>query len=169
MKGINKHKNILWLKKRLPVLILILILIFVFFNSLLNGNESMKMSGDFKQNLYNIVGDKGGWWRDFLFYNLRSLAHFFEYFVLGLFLTGFYLFKKRTLNRLLKTAYILFSVALFDETIQIFSNRQSKVSDIWIDLFGAFFGMFFLKIVDMIIKSFKKHILNIKVKKNDKD
>lgn len=158
------------LLKKFGFIFLCLILGFIIINSLLDGEISCFISNLPRRFIQLFIPfGKYRWLDEFLIHKIRKFAHFFEYFVLGLFLTGFYLFKKRTLNRLLKTAYILFSVAFFDETIQIFSNRQSKISDIWIDLFGALFGMFFLKIVDIIIKSFKKHILNIKVKKNDKD
>lgn len=68
--------------------------------------------------------------------NLRKLAHFTEFFFLGLWSSLFvFIYLKK------KWAYISlvpfgFFIAFIDETVQIFSKRGPSVQDMWIDIFG---------------------------------
>lgn len=68
--------------------------------------------------------------------NLRKLAHFTEFFFLGLLCALFVLVYHR--RRWAFSALMPFGilVALFDETVQIFSKRGPSVKDIWIDTLG---------------------------------
>ncbi len=63
---------------------------------------------------------------------VRKLAHFTEYFVLGVELS--FRKKKKFLNGLI----IAFVVAFLDETIQIFSaGRSAQITDVWLDMSGV--------------------------------
>ena len=78
-------------------------------------------------------------------YPIRKLAHFTEYFILGIFMFLFintYNFK----NKLLITIGICFICASFDEIHQIFSdNRGPSIIDVFIDTFGSIVSSSILK------------------------
>ena len=68
--------------------------------------------------------------------NLRKLAHFTEFFFLGLWstlLVGIYIRCRWAISALVPFGLI---VALLDETVQIFSKRGPSVTDVWIDMLG---------------------------------
>ena len=68
--------------------------------------------------------------------NLRKLAHFTEFFALGLWCTIYVLiFHRRASGFLLNVPFGMIC-ALLDETVQIFSKRGPSVKDVWIDVFG---------------------------------
>ena len=76
--------------------------------------------------------------RDPIQLHLRKIAHFVEFFSLGLLssLSVIFLGASKIL-----IAFSLISapiVALLDETVQIFSGRGSSVKDVWIDSLGFF-------------------------------
>lgn len=62
---------------------------------------------------------------------IRKLAHFTEFFVLGVELE---LFLKK---KFLWAAGTGFFVAFMDETLQMFSGREAMISDVWLDFFGC--------------------------------
>ena len=68
--------------------------------------------------------------------NIRKLAHFTEFFFLGLWASLYVaLFSRKTVS-FLNLCFFGTAIALLDETVQIFSERGPSVKDIWIDLFG---------------------------------
>ena len=77
---------------------------------------------------------------------VRKLAHFTEYFVLGVELE---LYLKR---KWLKAVGIGFAVAFMDETIQMFSGRGPLISDVWLDFFGCITAVAVVGCVMWIIK-----------------
>ena len=73
---------------------------------------------------------------------LRKVAHFSEFCALGAVLFAFLsLAVKEGLVKWLVAALSGVSVALLDETIQIFSGRGPLISDVWIDLSGYAVGV----------------------------
>ena len=73
---------------------------------------------------------------------IRKLAHFTEFAVLGV-LAGLLFGRRRRnlLTGLLFSAMTGIATALCDETIQLFvPGRTGRVSDIWLDIAGAFTG-----------------------------
>jgi VanZ family protein len=128
-------KKIYWL-----FIIFLLALCFIWGNSVLSTQASSAIStavGDFLATLFGS-GDGattvGG-------LSVRKMAHFVEFFVLGVIAS---LLFGRALKNLpmyaLALALCALFVALIDETIQIFSGRGSSVRDIWIDIFGYTVG-----------------------------
>ena len=119
-----------------------LVLGFILINSMLNGDVSFWIS-KIPQTLYQSVIPYGKFplIDDFLINHIRKFMHFFEYLIFGILVSKYYLFKKRNINRLINSVYIVLSIAFVDETIQILSGRESLVSDIWIDLFGGIAGI----------------------------
>ena len=119
-----------------------LVLGFILINSMINGEVSFWIS-KIPQTLYQSVIPYGKFplIDDFLINHIRKFAHFVEYMIFGILVSKYYLFKKRNLNRLINSVYIILSISFLDETIQLLSNRQSLVSDIWLDLFGGVVGI----------------------------
>ncbi len=129
----NKRK----LMKYCLLLLILSTLTFIFVNSMLpadtSSEESEAVSGwlsDFLPESSVIVG--------FIIDNIRKIAHFVEFGVLGAELTAYTLFFTKKLKATLPIAQIIaFFVAFTDETIQIFSGRGPEIADVWIDFFGS--------------------------------
>ncbi len=130
-----KKEKIILAWRILLLCLIVLNVAFIFFQSTRSKDESKETS----DNVGEIVGEiippdtkPGG----FIQTNLRKIAHFVEFASLGA-LTSLYLifFKRRILFAALSFPTGLF-IALFDETIQIFSSRGSSVKDVWIDFLG---------------------------------
>ena len=68
--------------------------------------------------------------------NLRKIAHFVEFFVLGAEISLYALLFMPKTKRLLLTQPLGLTLSLIDETIQIFSDRGPEIVDVWIDYFG---------------------------------
>ena len=68
--------------------------------------------------------------------NLRKIGHFVEFAILGTEVALFVLFFARKLRYGIFSLIFSPLVALFDETIQIFSNRGPSITDVWIDTAG---------------------------------
>ena len=75
----------------------------------------------------------------FVIDNLRKIGHFVEYGALGI-QTALFVFlyaeKKNERRISFKFAFGALTVALLDETTQIFSGRGPAILDVWIDFFG---------------------------------
>ena len=126
------------MKKRTVYLILFcLILAFIVGNSML----SRETSGAISHFIADLFGGEGGA-SDEGHYFLRKAAHFCEFAALG---AVFYLFLSETgLCRSTRTALCAFVgvlVPLIDETVQIFSDRGSALSDVWLDISGYAVGL----------------------------
>lgn len=77
---------------------------------------------------------------------LRKLAHFGEFAILGLLLTGTCSNAKH-FSLLAPLAFGLFT-ALCDETIQLFvPGRSGNLRDLWIDFSGVVLGTLFLRLI----------------------
>ena len=129
--------------KRICAVAAILILIFIWGNSFFPKSVSSDLSiwvmsliskvvtGDLSAQ--GSVSDAGV---------LRKVAHFTEFFAFG---TAISVYVRMTVSdkrtRILALSLLGMLVALFDETIQIFSGRGPQVSDIWIDIAGYTLGV----------------------------
>lgn len=73
---------------------------------------------------------------------VRKLAHFSEFFALGAQLS-LLLWVQRAgrFQHYLNGFYLGATVALCDETIQLFTGRGSQVQDVWLDMLGALCGL----------------------------
>jgi len=115
---------------------------FILINSMLNGRISQWLSHLPRRVVQLFIPyGKIKWLDVFLIHKIRKFAHFVEYMVFGMIVSKYYLFKKRNVYRLINSIYIVLSIALVDETIQLISKRQSLVSDIWLDLSGGIVGI----------------------------
>jgi VanZ family protein len=122
---------------RLLNLSILLILAFIWGNSMMTAQESGGMS----KGLLAILGEfipffAGGAHHGFL----RKLAHFSEFFLLGVVCAA----QRVKSKKLLTFGLIAFGLtsACIDETIQIFVlGRSSSLLDVWVDIAGFATGV----------------------------
>ena len=70
--------------------------------------------------------------------NLRKIAHFVEFAVLGVEVALYVAFFMRKPHFIALSYIAALVTALFDESVQIFSKRGPAIFDVWIDFFGFF-------------------------------
>ena len=124
-----------------PLTVLILLTLALIWGHSLLGREASSEESGFVMELLEpvlemVVGE--GNVTEFL---VRKLAHFTEFFVLGLELLTFFAYRKP----LFPQAFLLalthgFFAAFLDETIQIFSGRGPTIQDVWLDVCGFAVG-----------------------------
>lgn len=130
--------------KLLRAVLLILIIctvLFIWAHSCLGKEASSAQSGwvrDFLQNLVDLLGLPV----QVTSHVTRKLAHFLEFFLLGLEVT-LYGICGRALDRhdVVWIPGTVFLVAFMDETIQIFSGRGPAIADVWLDIAGGVTAM----------------------------
>ena len=134
----------------------LLTLIFIFRNSMDGREESTAKSGQLLVFLQETLGLK------FLTNHiLRKIAHVVEFAFLGFFAEGVFLLAlnlifKKYAGRVSLVFTVLFGLitALLDETVQIYTDRGSMVTDAWIDFSGVVLGSLFCLILHSVIKHF---------------
>ena len=127
------------LRKIITVLI-VLALVFIWGHSAMSAEESSEESGFIYELItpfLEIFFGKG----NVTEHLVRKLAHFTEHMELSvLFVLWTGLGKEKGNQVYVNCWFQSMFVALFDETIQLFSGRGSMVSDVWIDVAGATTG-----------------------------
>ena len=117
---------------KLLLVIIWLVIIFLFSNQ--SGVDSSNLTKGFLEKFLWFINN------DTVFFIIRKLAHFFEYFILGILIYNFlleYKIKKIVLISILLCA----AFASFDELHQLFiAGRSSKIWDVLIDTSGSCFG-----------------------------
>ena len=81
---------------------------------------------------------------------VRKLAHFCEFGILG------FEFMAYSGKPALWPFFTALLCALCDETIQLFYNRGSQVSDVWLDFLGAFCGIWMCRLLLTLIRRRKR-------------
>lgn len=133
------NKNVI-LTVRISLLVLIcLTLAFIFSQSMLPKEESSKQSNAVSEKLEEIIppDTKPG---AVIHKNIRKIAHFIEFWVLGLEIATYSLLFVKSYKFSLLTLPLALVIALLDETVQIFSKRGPSVTDVWIDFSGFLFA-----------------------------
>ena len=129
-------KRIIYKSIGIALIVLILVtIVHAFYQSSLPPAESSKESSKVGEIIEEIIPPETPPGQ-FVQQNLRKLAHFTEFFFLGLWSTLFVLFyyrKRWTICSLLPFGAF---IAFCDETVQIFSERGPSVKDVWIDVLG---------------------------------
>ncbi len=141
-------------KKHILITITILWTLFIFTQSLLPGDISSDQSGFIVDVLYPLVNKMGLMIQvnDFSFL-IRKLAHFTEYFILGLLLCILYI---ETIKPWLIVIIHGTITASIDETIQLFTpNRSGEVRDVLIDISGVIIGMILTQIWIKRIRNYR--------------
>lgn len=131
-------------KRSITVLsvIIALTLAFIWLHSCMDMEDSAEESGfvyDVLCPFFELFMGKGNVTEHFI----RKLAHFTEFFGLGLELMLLMkLVMGKTEWKFVLNAWTLGTFcALIDETIQLFSGRGSQIQDIWLDSAGCFTGV----------------------------
>ncbi len=151
----------------LCVLLTLLIVTFIFTNSLENGEESRQSSDVVVDTVKPIVDPQDRIDRETFSFSIRKLAHFTEFFWLGMALCGVVVGACRRgegARPLLSyppiggALLLALLTAVTDEWIQSFTGRTSSVSDVLLDFFGALcgFGLTALA-VWLILRRKRKH------------
>ena len=120
---------------------IILTLAFIFGNSIVSKKESEQISNHFNESISNVItaltGKEETAFGSFLMHYSRKIAHFVEFACLGTEVVLLLHFaSRRNLPYLLLGATLSFTVASFDEGIQVLTGRGDQVSDIFIDVSG---------------------------------
>ncbi len=144
------------MKRRLFIILIVLTIIFIWGQSLMSPKQSGEESEAVKSFLEKVFVFENAL-TDFILKNVRKIAHFVEFGVLGLEMVLFTLlctiFSRRD------KIYLSFFgpvVAVIDETIQKFTLRGSSFVDVLIDSAGYFTFVFITAFVCLIIKNNKK-------------
>jgi len=142
---------------RIVLLILIVCTIaFIWGQSCLGKDASSAQSGWVRAFLQNVV-DLFGLPLQVTSHFTRKLAHFLEFFLLGLEVT-LYGIAGGTLDRhdVLWIPGSVFLVAFADETIQIFSGRGPAIADVWLDIAGGVTAMLLVFAIYYLIAACKR-------------
>ena len=129
------------MKKRISILLVVLWMLFIFIMSSFNSTESSNQSGfivNIISDIFNISNT------DTLSLIIRKIAHFTEYFILGLFTQNMiYNYNKKTYISII----ICILYAISDELHQLISpGRSCQIIDILIDNSGSILGIYLLHI-----------------------
>ena len=84
---------------------------------------------------------------------VRKMAHFSEYGLMGIEMMAFLAVSDKLKPRFyVNTFFSGLSIAVIDETIQIFSGRGPLISDLWIDMGGFVTGGLIAGLVIFLIR-----------------
>lgn len=147
----------------IDLLLLLATLIFIFGNSLKNVDQSKNDS----QHVTHVIGnlppvqqaiEKEVISEGILEETVRSLAHFFEFAVLGteIMMLIFLLQGSCHIKYYLFVVLICFILGLTDEIIQSFNDRATEAIDVVKDVLGSAFGAFCIYIISILIKKKRK-------------
>jgi len=144
------------MRKFLVVLILIMT-VFIFSNSLKDNKSTMEESNKVAEIINPIVNTDNELTTDFMTL-IRKAAHVIEFFTLGSLLALFsFSFKKvKIFHYLCYLLFYILSVAVLDEFLQSFSDRNSTISDVLLDFFSGVCGI----LITLLIFKFFKFIKN---------
>ncbi len=134
------------MKKNINLILVIIWMIIIFIMSSFNGNDSSMQSNFIVNIISNIFNIKN---IELLSLIVRKLAHFSEYFILGILICRYI----NDINKLPSLTLLIGSIyALSDEIHQIYvPGRSFAIRDILIDTLGIILSIIIYKII-------KKHI-----------
>jgi len=128
------------MKKIINIILVIIWMIFIFIMSSFTATTSSSQSGFFVNLISNILNIDN---IDIISFIIRKLAHFTEYFILGLLV--FNMIKCYN-KKIIWAIIICILYAISDEVHQIFiPGRSCQIMDIIIDSLGSIIGIYLLK------------------------
>jgi len=115
--------------------VIVLTLLFVFSRSAKSKEESSAESDAVGDVVEEIIPDDAPG-KDFVVINIRKIAHFVEFAILGIEIAVYVLLlhKRRLFIAASYPVGLIF--AFLDETVQVFSRRGPSITDVWIDFIG---------------------------------
>ncbi len=137
-----------WIKKNINIILLIIWMIIIFIMSSFNGESSGNQSNfivNIISQIFNISNI------NYLSFIIRKLAHFTEYFILGILVINN--FNKIDKKIIFGSITFCMLYAFTDEFHQLFvSGRSGQVTDVLIDSIGAICGIYGY----LLLKKYKK-------------
>lgn len=135
---LNKYKERIYLAVRVILIVaMCATLLFIFINSALPKEQSAAQSGVIEEIVDKIIPDEVPV-KNLIIENIRKIAHFSEYGLLGIevILYIFLFLRKRIYLYAPLSPLCAAFVGFIDESIQMLSNRGPMISDVWIDIGG---------------------------------
>lgn len=125
--------------KYILLIMIVATLAFIFIQSLLPPEKSSEESSTVGEIIGEIIPPETPT-GEYIQTNLRKLAHFTEFALLGAEMSLYILLFVKHIKYSLLSLPSALLVALFDETVQIFSGRGPAIKDVWIDFSGFVFS-----------------------------
>lgn len=152
-----KDLNFKKIAEILLILLIISTLAFIFIQSTLPPEKSEQQSGAVGEIIEEIIPPEteAG---DYVQKNLRKIAHFVEFFILGAEIAVYIILFIPKIRIALVTFPSALILAFFDESIQILSKRGPAISDVWIDFFGFLASSALIYLVFSIIVIIRRNV-----------
>lgn len=129
-------------KNKISLLLVILWMIFIFVMSSFDATSSSNQSNFIVDIITSIINIKD---TELLSFIIRKLAHFTEYFILGLLVINFII---RYDKKIIIAILLCIIYATSDEIHQIFvPGRSCQITDIMIDSLGSIMGIYLCKLI----------------------
>lgn len=136
------------IKNKISIILVILWMIFIFVMSSFDATSSSNQSNFIVDIITSIINIKD---IGLLSLIIRKLAHFIEYFILGILVTNFI---TRYDKKIIIAILLCIIYATSDEIHQIFvPGRSCQVTDVIIDSMGSIMGVYLYKLIN---KGYKK-------------
>ena len=121
------------------IVLMIATVLFVFYNSCLSKDDSSQQSDTVSQ-IIDALFPEDTDFKEFVLGNLRKIAHFTEYGILGTEVALYILIYERKRCKMFAPLSLLVPVLVgfLDESIQVLSERGPSITDVWIDIGGYF-------------------------------
>ena len=136
------------MRNKLLTALLILLLVFIWGHSCMPKGASREESGAVLALLRPLLGPLIGE-ENVTQHLVRKLAHFGEFFCLGIVLALRFPFRLK--SQLLAGGSALLA-GLIDETIQLFSDRGPAITDVWLDFSGATAAILLLALLRALLR-----------------
>lgn len=135
-------------KNKISLLLVILWMIFIFVMSSFDATSSSNQSNFIVDIITSIINIKD---IGLLSLIIRKLAHFIEYFILGILVINFI---TRYDKKIIIAILLCIIYATSDEIHQIFvPGRSCQITDIMIDSLGSIMGIYLYKLITKKCKS----------------
>lgn len=135
-------------KNKISLLLVILWMIFIFVMSSFDASSSSNQSNFIVDIITSIINIKD---TELLSFIIRKLAHFTEYFILGILVIN--LITKYD-KKIIIAILLCIIYATSDEIHQIFvPGRSCQITDIMIDSLGSIMGVYLYKLITKKCKS----------------
>ncbi len=139
-------------------------LLFIWIQSMLPVAVSVSHSTSVGDTVTSVLPDSSPA-TGFITKNIRKMAHFFEFGMLGLEISLYVIFfLKRYKTMIPLSLAIGLTVAFIDESVQMLSDRGPSIRDMWIDLFGFITFTLVAHIISLLTKKLK-----VRKQQNGKD
>ena len=143
------------LKLIIPVAIILLTVVMIFSASLQTADASRAQSGFVKGKLDLICSVLFNANYDDIFPEVRKVAHFAEFALLGAECAVFCILNER---KTVRSAFVGVTVAVCDETLQLTSDgRAGSIKDVLLDLSGFASGVLLVTLCSLLIGLYKKY------------